>query len=232
MAVLLAPAVPTTPLAALPETPRRLEPAHQRAIATLVDWQLWYWGQDINAAERNALLAYGFSRTRGHADGTQRSSAYCLRHTPDAGISLHGLERLLVWGFAITATPHGHLGDTAATSRADGVGNLVLRRHDRAARWCTQPIRIEAGTRDSLPAGTLPRNDQDARRYIRTLAAVARCCADYERWGKSALGEVHRREARHRRPRAARRRDGMPPFLDGQWDRLASHVAPATEQVG
>ena len=42
---------------------------------TLLDQQLWCWGQDIRRTEGNALLAYGFTKHR-PLEGKHGSTAY------------------------------------------------------------------------------------------------------------------------------------------------------------
>ena len=57
---------------------------------TLLDQQLWCWGQDIRRAEGNALLAYGFTKHR-PPEGKHGSTAYEWRGS--------GSSRVILWGF-------------------------------------------------------------------------------------------------------------------------------------
>ena len=57
---------------------------------TLLDQQLWCWGQDIRRAEGNALLAYGFTKHR-PPEGKHGTTAYEWRSS--------GRSRVVLWGF-------------------------------------------------------------------------------------------------------------------------------------
>lgn len=193
----------------------------RRALAALLDWQLWYWGQDIHHAQGNALRAYGFERARGPDDGTQRSSAYVLMPGSDAARDLHGLTRLIAWGFGIAATHHEH----------EAHGSLLMVRHECCFGLCAQPLEAMAGTRDQLPNRVYPDSTQQWYTVRRTLSAVARCFADYEQWAQQALGLAHRVEAQSRRPRAVRRRHMHATFLADAWCDVANNVGPAITGV-
>ncbi len=187
----------------------------QRDLSCLLDWQLWYWGQDIDRDEGNALLHYGFRRVRGPADGTQRSSAYELLPEPATNTSPHRLERLIAWGFGISASLSG---------LAEKHGTLLLVRHERSPGLCMTPIDARAGTRSLLPPRNVPRSLDEWICLRATVSAVARCCATYEEWGRQQLGVAHRVDAHQRRPRAIRRRHDQSLFLDDAWRRLAHRV--------
>ncbi len=188
----------------------------QRSLACLLDWQLWYWGQDIQHAAGNMLLAYGFERVRGPADGTQRSSAYVLTADGPRAALCHDLDRMIAWGFGISATH---------SACAPQHGSLLLVRHERAPGLSFSPLHAQAGTRTLLPPRVVPRNAQESGCLCTTLSAVARCCADYEAWVRDRVGLSHRIEAHQRRPRAVRRKHVQPYFLDDAWRRLADRVA-------
>ena len=57
---------------------------------TLLDQQLWCWGQDVRRAEGNALLTYGFTKHR-PPEGKHGSTAYEWRGA--------GRSRVILWGF-------------------------------------------------------------------------------------------------------------------------------------
>jgi len=194
-----------------PTTASPLVPAMTRALTELLDWQLWYWGQDIHHADGNAMLAYGFERHRGPDDGTHRSTAYRL----DARASGYGLRELIAWGFGVSAT-HARFSNPARA--------LLLLRHERSPGLCRDVIDARAGTRDQLPERVVPRCADDWSCLCTTLRAVASCCADYEQWSRQQLGAAHREEAHRRRPREIRRRHELPTFLDDVWLRLASRL--------
>ena len=59
---------------------------------TLLDQQLWCWGQDIRRAEGNALLAYRFTKHRA-PEGKPGSTAYEWRGS--------GRSRVILWGFGL-----------------------------------------------------------------------------------------------------------------------------------
>jgi hypothetical protein len=189
-----------------------LAPFAQRKLSCLLDWQLWYWGQDIHHAAGNPLLGYGFQRVRGPGDGTQRSSAYVLTHAPLARHSLHGLSELIAWGFGLTATHEQH---------APAHGALQLVRHERSPGLCSAPVHAFAGTRESLPPRTVPRSSDEWACLCATISAVALCCADYEVWATQQLGVAHRVVAHQRRPRVVRRKHTQPTFLHEAWRQLA-----------
>ncbi len=189
--------------------------APQRLLTCLLDWQLWYWGQDIQHAAGNTLLDYGFERVRGPADGTQRSSAYVLAADRAPVDACHGLDRMIAWGFGISA---------AHSAFASPQGSLLMVRHERAPGLCFSPLHAEAGTRTLLPLRVVPRNAQEWGCLCTTLGAVARCCADYEAWLRCHVGLDHRIEAHQRRPRAVRRKHEQPLYLDEAWHRLADCI--------
>ncbi len=189
--------------------------ASRRALVALLDWQLWYWGQDIQHAQGNALLAYGFDRVRGPQDGTQRSTAYTLQSTGNVPPALHDLSSLTVWGFGICATHAGHGSD----------GSLILVRHESSLGLSTCPLHAKAGTRNDLPARVFPQTSQQWRAVRQSLVSVARCVIDYETWAKHTLGAAHRANAQARRPRAVRRRHSQPPFLAKAWREFADDQA-------
>jgi|GEM_PF-1535110 len=193
-----------------------IEPSMTRALAELLDWQLWYWGQDIHHADGNALLAFGFERHRGPDDGTHRSSAYRLAAGARASASLRGLTEFTAWGFGISAV-HRHF---AVPHRS-----LLLVRHERSVGLCSASIAAQAGTRDTLPERQLPRCADDWACLCTTLIDVARCCATYERWARAELRDAHRTEAHRQRPRHIRRRHELPTFLDDPWTRVADRLA-------
>lgn len=197
-----------------------IEPSMSRALTELLDWQLWYWGQDIHHANGNALLAFGFERHRGPDDGTHRSTAYRLATNGTTGThpngSLEGLCELTAWGFGISAlhqrfvTPHQ---------------SVLLVRHERSVGLCSAAITAQAGTRDTLPDRQIPRCASEWACLCTTLIDIAHCCATYERWARTVLHGAHRTEAHLRRPRQIRRRHELPHFLDDPWSRVARRLA-------
>lgn len=187
-----------------------MTPALSRALIELLDWQLWYFGQDIHHADGNALLAFGFERFRGPDDGTHRSTAYRL--TSPQRLAAHGLTELTAWGFGITAVHRAY---------ANPLRSLLLVRHERSPGLCTQTIDARAGTRDQLPDRDLPRCADEWTCLCTILAGVAGVCADYEQWAGRTLGRAHRLEAHGRRPREIRRRHELPAVLDEVWARFA-----------
>lgn len=197
---------------ALPSVASPIVPSMARALTELLDWQLWYWGQDIHHEAGNALLAYGFERHRGPNDGTHRSTAYRLTDRARE----HGLRDLVAWGFGVTAT-HSEFVTPARV--------LLLLRHERSPGLCREAIDAKAGTRDLLPERTVPRCADDWCCLCTTLAAVAHGVAEYEVWARDQLGGTHRQDAHRRRPREVRRRHELPLFLDGVWLRLADRLA-------
>jgi hypothetical protein len=198
-----------------PAGPPPLSLPAQQELSALLDWQLWYWGQDIHHLAGNALLRFGFQRVRGPADRTQRSSAYELTGAAGGTHDLHGLDTLVAWGFAVSAS-HAQF--------ARQHGHLLLVRHEQAPGLCPTPIPAQAGTRELLPARTIPRSTCEWHCLCATIVAVGRCCAGYERWSRHELGASHRRDAHRQRPRAVRRRHPQPMFLDEAWYRLADRI--------
>ena len=70
------------------ETVIRLEDAEQQA-ASLLNQQIWCWGQDILSSKGNLLVRHGFQRTEKPA-GSNFASLYRLELPPESRVILRG----------------------------------------------------------------------------------------------------------------------------------------------
>jgi len=134
----------------------------------LLDQQMWCFGCDIRRQSGNALLAYGFERSRPPED-MKGSSQYCLR--------LEDGTRLVLWAFGLYfgAAPQG---------------GLLLRRYEFSPRLLPDPG--QAWKSENLPRPRLPACRADCEQARELLPAALRWLAGYEDWALAQLGVEYR----------------------------------------
>lgn len=144
--------------------------ALRRRARILLNQQCWLWGQDIRRPEGNALIEYGFARTR-PPEGQKGSNTYLLRR-PDG--------TALLWAFGFFY------------HRA-GEGGVFLPRFagtPRLARFAGLPGAVWSATQlDCRP----PRGVWQWSRARQLFVPALRWLAEYERWVRAARGLGYRR---------------------------------------
>ena len=138
---------------------------------TLLDQQLWCWGQDIRRAEGNALLAYGFTKHRA-PEGKHGSPAYEWRGS--------GRSRVILWGFGF------FYGDGDR-------GGLFLQRYKFAPKQTAAvDFSLPVWKPEQLPELTQPRDVEAWHRVFSLLTQGLAWIGDYERWIISEYGLDYR----------------------------------------
>jgi hypothetical protein len=142
----------------------------QRALLlSLMDQQLWCWGQDIEHPSGNLLLEYGFARTRPPA-GQKACSQYSLALNDDAELRL--------WGYGIAlVTP----AECCYFSRA-AFSPALLKSKLGAAIFSS----------DDLPPLKYALSMAEKQRCQGYFTTVLREIADYESWVEDRLGVEYR----------------------------------------
>lgn len=140
---------------------------------TLLDQQLWCWGQDIRRAEGNALLAYGFTRHR-VPEGKHGSPAYEWRGS--------GRSRVILWGFGF------FYGDGDR-------GGLFLQRYKFAPKQTAAvDFSLPIWKPEQLPELTHPRGVEAWCCVFGLLTQGLAWIGDYERWIISEYGLDYRQQ--------------------------------------
>ncbi|MFY7922390.1 MAG: hypothetical protein ACOVSI_08245, partial [Gemmatimonas sp.] len=86
-------------------------------LATLLDQQLWYIGHDTRHADGNALLRFGFERSRTPAGGTS-----CYRLSAE-----DPTRQVVCWGFGVYVGPVAEESDVSLI-RPQGTQGCSLQR--------------------------------------------------------------------------------------------------------
>lgn len=142
----------------------------QRALlVSLMDQQLWCWGQDIEHRPGNLLLAYGFTRIR-PPQGQKACSQYSL--------VLGDETTLRVWGYGIAFVT---LGESCYFSRAACSPALLKSQLGEAVF-----------SSDDLPPLKYTLNLAEKLRCQGYFATVLREIASYESWLEDRLGAEYR----------------------------------------
>ncbi len=232
--------------------------SHPCASATpatryLVDQQLWYFGHDIQHADGNALVRFGFERRRAF-DGVG-TTCYLLpldlgriddlvepTRTDRDGRWItppHGDGALACWGFAtyfgrVVPRTIGCEADVCSCSprperAASGVqdAGVLLERAAAAPRIARDPLALPAHRLADLPSRSGPRSAEQWKVALAGLRAIAAIFAVYERWARETLGERHRSRALAMVPRHKQRRFVSRPHLVDAWDRISLGVTAA-----
>ncbi len=150
-----------------------LPTADLRRGESLLNQQFWLWGQDIRRQEDNALLRYGFTRTRPPAE-IERSNCYTLRFDEHRIVAL--------WGFGL------FYGDRVN-------GGLYLSRF----RLCPLLSRnweppVDVWTPSHLPAFTSPANAVEWASAHLLLVDAFRWVSAYESWILKEMGTAYRQD--------------------------------------
>ena len=136
----------------------------------LMQQQLWCWGRDVERAEGNLLMEFGFER---HRDCAIDPQSTCYRLDCD---DLH----VSLWGFGMFF------------GRRD-LGGLYINRFDFRPRWA--PIEsLAEGIHwpQELPAFARPRGMSQWVRARDLWSALLRWIADYEAWVQDTSGPTYR----------------------------------------
>jgi len=168
----------------------------------LLNQQLWLFGQDIRRPEGNALIEYGFWRTR-PPEGERGSNTYCFAPTPDTVITL--------WAFGFYYRRVGH-------------GGIFISRFGFTPRLA--PDDTPPGTVWSALQLAHCRAPHGAAQWARaqTLFIPAlRWIVDYERWIAGARGLAYRHTCVESWPKARIPAAG----LADEWARLADECDAA-----
>jgi hypothetical protein len=143
----------------------------RRRGRVLLHQQCWLWGQDIRRPEGNALIEYGFARTR-PPEGQRGSNTYRLAMPEGA--------TLLLWAFGFFY-------------HRDGEGGIFVPRFGFAPRLA----RFDGLPGETWSAAQLaccpPRGPRGWARARRLFIPALRWVADYERWVLDARGLAYRR---------------------------------------
>lgn len=160
----------------------------------LFDQQIWCFGCDIRRKNGNALLEYGFERTR-PPEGVKGSSQYCLQ--------LRDGMRLTLWAFGV------YFG-------VGPQGGLLLRRYEFSPRLLLDPG--QAWKPQHLSRPRLPGCQAECDRVRGLLPAALRWLADYEEWALVHLGAEYRADCLAAWPKRA---VTMPEETPQAWRELA-----------
>ena len=136
----------------------------------LMQQQLWCWGRDVERAEGNLLMEFGFER---HRDCAIDPQSTCYRLDCD---DLH----VSLWGFGMFF------------GRRD-LGGLYINRFDFRPRWA--PIEsLAEGIHwpQELPAFARPRGMSQWVRARDLWSGLLRWIADYETWVQETSGPTYR----------------------------------------
>jgi hypothetical protein len=167
----------------------------RRRGRVLLNQQCWLWGQDIRRPDGNALIEYGFARTRPPA-GEKGSNTYALRST--------GGETVLLWAFGLFF-------------HRPGTGGVFIPRFGfspRVARFDGLPGEVWGATQ--LSNCSPPRGAREWARAHRLFIPALRWVAGYEGWIVGRRGLDYRRACVESWPKVRVAADG----LAGEWDRL------------
>ena len=147
-----------------------MPPAIRRFGEKLLAQQLWCWGRDIEAAEENLLLRFGFERYRDN-ETEFRSTCYRLDQ-----------ERLHVsmWGFGIF---YG----------CRELGGLFLDRFGFCPDWAPiESISMEIHWPDELPIFGRPYGPYQWQNARKLWASMLLWISDYEKWVWETQGSEYR----------------------------------------
>ena len=146
-------------------------PTSTQQAAWLLNQQIWCWGRDIEFAEQNLLVQYGFQRIEKPA-GSRAASIYRLKLSPT--------KRVVLRGFGI------FLGD-------DRLGGVFLRRFGFAPRLTLDADLVRpAWSTDDLPQLQLALSDLDFIRCQRLLLTLTDWIRTYEVWIIKNVGIAYR----------------------------------------
>jgi len=189
----------------------------------LVDQQFWFLGHDIQHADGNALVRFGFVRTRSHHPG----GTTCYRLPLGVGHVAGDVNAQLVcWGFAAYIGPvlgNSDVAGDAANTRCGSTtaGGIIITRHAHTPLLLRAPLRLPLHTERALPQRSSPQGPEEWCVANRGLAMAATVFATYERWAGEHLGAAHRARALALLPRHKARRFVPHPDLADQWDRVS-----------
>lgn len=146
-------------------------PTHLQA-AELLNQQIWCWGRDIECADGNLLVQYGFQRIEKPL-ASRAASFYRLELSPTV--------RVAVRGFGL------FIGD-------DRWGGMFLRRYEFRPQFTpASDLARPAWLSDDLPPLVLPRPHELAR-CQRLLIQLTDWIRAYEVWIGERVGIAYRRE--------------------------------------
>ena len=146
-------------------------PASVQQAAWLLNQQIWCWGRDIEFAEQNLLVQYGFQRIEKPA-GSRAASIYRLKLSPT--------KRVVLRGFGI------FFGD-------DRLGGVFLCRFDFAPKLTLDSdLARPAWSTDDLPQLQQALSDFDFTRCQRLLQMLTDWIRTYEVWIIKNVGIVYR----------------------------------------
>ena len=179
--------------------------AVRRNGRVLLNQQLWLWGQDIRRPEGNALIEYGFTRTKPPTD--QRGSNTYLLQLPCGA-------RLVLWAFGFFY-------------QRDERGGIFIPRFTftpRLARFDGLPGAVWSA--EQLVDCRPPRDAREWSRVRELFIPALRWVADYERWVCGARSLDYRRDCveRWRQTRIAAE------SLVEEWQQLAACCDVAIRQ--
>ncbi|MEM7342800.1 MAG: hypothetical protein AAF485_01025 [Chloroflexota bacterium] len=144
----------------------------RRLGETLLDQQLWCWGQDVRRPEGNLLLAYGFTR---HRTADVRRSSYILTPSPACQIAL--------WGFGF------FYGDIQ-------MGGLFLKRYQFRPKLAAAPqLSSHCINQAEAPATRQPRTPDEATQACFLSAAALHWISQYEQWVQTVAGFDYRQQS-------------------------------------
>ena len=146
-------------------------PTSAQQAAWLLNQQIWCWGRDIEFAEQNLLIQYGFQRIEKPA-GSRAASIYRLKLSPT--------KRVVLRGFGI------FLGD-------DRLGGVFLRRFDFAPKLTfDSDLSRPAWSTDDLPQLQQALSNLDFTRCQQLLLALTDWIRAYEVWIIKNVGIAYR----------------------------------------
>jgi hypothetical protein len=170
------------------------------SVRSLLDAQLFCFGRDIERADGNGLLAYGFSKHRPPRHRSGAASVYVLDRAGGPWVVLRG------FGIALARDANSAI----FIDRQFAKPRLVSQRTGMLHAWLL----------DDMPPLVTPRSHADRALARLLLAAACRWMADYESWASDRWGGAYRRECLRLWP-GSRRCGRLPSHLHSIWRRLA-----------
>ena len=175
--------------------------SHSLSPHQLLDAQLYCWGRDIERADGNGLLAFGFSRRPPPHRRKTASSIYLLNQGSSPWIMLRG------FGIAV--------------ARLEGPALFVDRQSARPKLAIHREALLGGWLRDDLPPLVTPRSRTDREMAAMLFGECCRWIAVYENWARARWGKTYRQECLQLWP-GMKRIAGRRIVLEAAWRAMAA----------
>lgn len=137
-----------------------------------MEQQVWCWGRDVEFADGNLLMRFGFER---HRDRHTEDRSTCYRLDDD---QLH----VSLWGFGMFFGLRE-------------LGGLYLDRFEFCPKWApVESLSLAIHWPDELPVFARPQGKPQWQRARELWKSSQLWIADYETWVRTNVGPAYRRE--------------------------------------